>query len=101
MYCTTPVLLLPCSVYLLVSQLQHEVRFLVAGTHKKIFLLPCKYTAIRCTHMGMEQQKFTYDPEKPGHQFLTYLKAANRYRDYNYSPFTLLKLNINSKVLYI
>ena len=58
------------------SKLQREVRFLVAGTPEEIFLLPCKYTAIRCTHMGMEQTKFTYDPTRPDEQFLTYLKLT-------------------------
>jgi len=58
------------------TKLQHEVRFLVAGTPKEIFLLPCKYTAVRCTHMGMEQNKFTYDPERPSDQFLTYVKLT-------------------------
>jgi len=58
------------------TKLQHEVRLLVAGTQLEIFLLPCKYTAIRCTHMGMEQSKFTYDPEKPSEQFLNYLRLT-------------------------
>eukprot|EP00092_Neocalanus_flemingeri_P041086 GFUD01044743.1.p1 GENE.GFUD01044743.1~~GFUD01044743.1.p1 ORF type:complete len:582 (-),score=118.59 GFUD01044743.1:147-1892(-) len=58
------------------SKLQREVRFLVAGTPEEIFMLPCKYTAIRCTHMGMDQQKFTYDPTRPDEQFLTYLKLT-------------------------
>ena len=58
------------------TKLQHEVRFLVAGTPKEIFLLPCKYTAVRCTHMGMEQHKFTYDPDRPAEQFLTYVKLT-------------------------
>ena len=55
------------------TKLQHEVRMVVAGTRAEIFLLPCKYTAIRCSHLGMEQTKFTYDPEKPSEQlFLPY-----------------------------
>ena len=58
------------------TKLQKEVRFLVAGTPEEIFMLPCKYTAIRCTHMGMEQTKFTYDPTRPDEQFLTYLKLT-------------------------
>lgn len=58
------------------SKLQREVRFLVAGTPEEMFMLPCKYTAIRCTHMGMEQNKFTYDPTRPDEQFLTYLKLT-------------------------
>jgi len=58
------------------SKLQREVRFLVAGTPEELFMLPCKYTAIRCTHMGMEQNKFTYDPTRPDEQFLTYLKLT-------------------------
>lgn len=58
------------------TKLQHEVRFVVAGTAMELFMLPCKYTAIRCTHMGMEQNKFTYDPERPAQQFITYLKLT-------------------------
>ena len=58
------------------TKLQHEVRLVVAGSPEEIFLLPCKYTAIRCTHLGMEQTKFTYDPEKPSEQFLNYLKLT-------------------------
>jgi len=58
------------------TKLQREVRFLVSGTPEEIFMLPCKYTAIRCTHMGMEQTKFTYDPTRPDEQFLTYLKLT-------------------------
>ena len=59
------------------TKLQHEVRFLVAGTPKELFLLPCKYTAVRCTHMGMEQNKFTYDPERPADQFKTYMCSSH------------------------
>ena len=58
------------------TKLQHEVRLVVAGSPAEIFLLPCKYTAIRCTHLGLEQTKFTYDPEKPSEQFLNYLKLT-------------------------
>ena len=58
------------------TKLQHEVRFVVTGTPAELFMLPCKYTAIRCTHMGMEQNKFTYDPEKPAEQFMQYLKLT-------------------------
>ena len=58
------------------TKLQHEVRMVVAGTPMEVFLLPCKYTAIRCTHMNMEQNKFTYDPDKPDQQFLNYLKLT-------------------------
>ena len=58
------------------TKLQHEVRFVVSGTPAELFMLPCKYTAIRCTHMGMEQNKFTYDPEKPAEQFIQYLKLT-------------------------
>ena len=29
------------------TRLQREVRFLVAGTSQEMFLLPCKYTALR------------------------------------------------------
>ena len=58
------------------TKLQHEVRFVVAGTRAELFMLPCKYTAIRCTHLGMEQNKFTYDPERPAQQFEQYLKLT-------------------------
>jgi len=58
------------------TKLQHEVKFLVAGTPRELYLLPCKYTAVRCTHMGMEQNKFTYDPERPADQFITYVKLT-------------------------
>ena len=58
------------------TKLQHEVRFVVAGTAMELFMLPCKYTAIRCTHMGMEQNKFTYDQDRPSQQFITYLKLT-------------------------
>ena len=58
------------------TKLQHEVRFLVAGTTTNLFMLPCKYTSLRCSHMGLEQHKFTYDPEKPAEQFINYLKLT-------------------------
>ena len=58
------------------TKLQHEVRFVVSGTPAELFMMACKYTAIRCTHMGMEQNKFTYDPEKPAEQFIQYLKLT-------------------------
>ena len=58
------------------SKLQREARFLVAGTPEEMFILPCKYSALRCTHMGMEQNKFTYDPTRPDEQFLTFLKLT-------------------------
>ena len=57
-------------------KLQYEVRFVVAGTAEELFMLPCKYTALRCSHMGLEQHKFTYDPDKPPEQFLNYLKLT-------------------------
>lgn len=57
-------------------KLQHEVRFLVCGTLKEIFLLPCKETAVRCTHMGMLHTTFTYDSERPAQQFVTFIKLT-------------------------
>merc|ERR1712179_538189 len=35
------------------TKLQSEARFLVVGTYKEIFLLPCKETALRCTHQNV------------------------------------------------
>jgi len=58
------------------TKLQHEVRFLVLGTIKEIFLIPCKDTAIRCTHMGVVHNNFTYDPARPPQQFVTYIKLT-------------------------
>jgi len=58
------------------SKLQHEVRFLVMGTRKEIFLVPCQDNAIRCTHTGMVHNNFTYDPSRPPQQFVTYIKLT-------------------------
>ena len=43
------------------TKLQCEARFLVVGTYKQIFLLPCKETALRCTHQNVVTNSFTYD----------------------------------------
>ena len=43
------------------TKLQCEARFLVVGTYKQIFLLPCKETALRCTHQNVATNSFTYD----------------------------------------
>ena len=43
------------------TKLQCEARFLVVGTYKQIFLLPCKETALRCTHQNVTSNSFTYD----------------------------------------
>eukprot|EP00092_Neocalanus_flemingeri_P039620 GFUD01043146.1.p1 GENE.GFUD01043146.1~~GFUD01043146.1.p1 ORF type:complete len:618 (-),score=188.28 GFUD01043146.1:78-1931(-) len=58
------------------TKLQHEVRFLVMGTKNEIFLVPCKDTAIRCTHSSMIHNNFTYDPARPPQQFVTYIKLT-------------------------
>ena len=58
------------------AKLQHEVMFLVMGTSKEIFLLPCRHTAIRCTHPGMENNIFTFDTSRPPQQFITYIKLT-------------------------
>jgi len=58
------------------AKLQHEVRFLVMGTMKEIFLLPCKDTAIRCSYNGVIHHNFTYDPTRPPQQFVTFIKLT-------------------------
>ena len=79
------------------ARLQREVRCLVAGTQTEVFLLPCKYSALRygtrsvvvegcgynfccfvsrCSHMGMQQEKFTYDPTRPAEQFLNFVRLT-------------------------
>ena len=46
------------------TKLQTESRFLVLGTYKQIFLLPCKETGIRCTHQDLVTNGFTYDSSR-------------------------------------
>jgi len=58
------------------TKLQHEVRFLVMGTLKEIFLLPVKNSAIRCPHTGVVHNNFTYDSSRPPQQFVTYIKLT-------------------------
>ncbi|XP_023338921.1 uncharacterized protein LOC111709484 [Eurytemora carolleeae] len=58
------------------TKLQLENRFLVAGTLEEIFILPCKETALRCSHQGITTMNFTYNPAKPATQFETYLKLT-------------------------
>ena len=48
------------------TKLQCEARFLVVGTYKQIFLLPCKETAIRCTPPNVVTNSFTYDATRSG-----------------------------------
>ena len=49
------------------TKLQCEARFLVVGTYKQIFLLPCKETALRCTHQNVVTNSFTYDATRCVH----------------------------------
>jgi len=58
------------------TKLQSEARFLVVGTYREIFLLPCKETALRCTHQNVVSHSFTYDSTRPDQQFVTYLKLT-------------------------
>ena len=58
------------------SKLQQETRFLVLGTSKEMFVLPCKDTAIRPHHPGVVQHTFTYDPSRPPQQFVTFVKLT-------------------------
>jgi len=58
------------------TKLQCEARFLVVGTYKQIFLLPCKETAIRCTPPNVVTNSFTYDATRPDQQFVTYIKLT-------------------------
>ena len=57
-------------------RLQKEVRLLVMGTQEELFLQPCKYTALRCAHTTLQQEKFTYDPTRPGEQFLNFVRLT-------------------------
>ena len=43
------------------TKLQCEARFLAVGTQRQIFLLPCKETALRCTHQNVITNSFTWD----------------------------------------
>jgi len=58
------------------AKLQHEVRFLVCGTLKEIFLLPCGETAIRCHHSDLTHTTFHHDPSRPAMQFETFVKLT-------------------------
>ena len=57
-------------------RLQKEVRLLVMGTQEELFLQPCKYPALRCAHTTLQQEKFTYDPTRPGEQFLNFVRLT-------------------------
>ena len=57
-------------------RLQKEVRLLVMGTQEELYLQPCKYTALRCAHTTLQQEKFTYDPTRPGEQFLNFVRLT-------------------------
>ena len=58
------------------ERLQKEVRFLVLGTKEEMFLVPCRYSALRCSHVGMLQEKFTYDPTRPAEQLLNFVRLT-------------------------
>ena len=57
-------------------RLQKEVRLLVMGSQDELFLQPCKYTALRCAHTTLQQEKFTYDPTRPSEQFLNFVRLT-------------------------
>ena len=58
------------------SKLQQETRFLVLGTRKEMYILPCKDSAIRPHHPGVVLHTFTYDPSRPPQQFVTFVKLT-------------------------
>jgi len=58
------------------TKLQHEVRFLVMGTKEEVFVLPVEDSAIRVTQPGVVQNTFTFDPDRPPEQFITFLKLT-------------------------
>jgi len=58
------------------TRLQSEFRFVVAGTLDEIFILPCRETALRCSHQGLHTMSFTYNTTKPDSQFETYIKMT-------------------------
>ena len=59
------------------TKLQHEVRLLVAGTMLEIFLLPCKYTALRCTHMEDIERESQARTEPPARYSTLYLSSSS------------------------
>lgn len=84
------------------TKLQHETRFLVVGTLDEIFILPCKETALRCSHQGLHTMNFTYNPAKPAAQFETYLKLtfANHLKRQGYIDEELAKTFNFSQINY-
>ena len=58
------------------TKLQKEVRFLLIGTQEEVHLVPCKYSALRCNHMALQQEKFTYDPIRASDQFVTFVQLT-------------------------
>eukprot|EP00088_Acartia_fossae_P070725 TRINITY_DN9548_c0_g1_i1.p1 TRINITY_DN9548_c0_g1~~TRINITY_DN9548_c0_g1_i1.p1 ORF type:complete len:801 (-),score=234.45 TRINITY_DN9548_c0_g1_i1:366-2438(-) len=58
------------------TRLQMESRFIIAGTIDGVYVLPCKESAMRCSHTGLHTMQFTYNPAKPESQFETYLKLT-------------------------
>ena len=58
------------------TKLQCEARFLVVGTYKQIFLLPCKETALRCTHQNVVTNSFTYDATRFVDQTINSIKIS-------------------------
>ena len=57
-------------------KLQKQVNVLVVGTEEEIFILHCKYTALRCNHPGLHHEKFTYDPTRHADQFSNFIRLT-------------------------
>ena len=60
----------------LTTKLQHEDQYLVMGTRQELFILPCKYTSVKCYYPGLVEHTFTYDPSRPPQQFITFIKLT-------------------------
>ena len=58
------------------TKLQREVRFLLIGTKDEVHLVPCRYSALRCNHIALQQEKFTYDPIRASDQFVTFVQLT-------------------------
>ena len=60
----------------LTTKLQHEDSFLVMGTRQELFILASKDTSIKYQYPGIVAHTFTYDPDRPPQQFLTFVKLT-------------------------
>ena len=60
----------------LTTKLQHEDSFLVMGTRQELFILAAKDTSIKYQYPGIVAHTFTYDPDRPPQQFLTFVKLT-------------------------